>query len=94
MTLATANRPPRRAAEYAILSGQPACQDIALAEDIRSDKNAAGARGGGVLPFRGRRPAVLQAALVLFLANRMPARRPVTDARTPAGNGASCTPAR
>lgn len=34
MTLATANRPPRRAAEYAILSGQPACQDIALAENL------------------------------------------------------------
>lgn len=37
MTLATANRPPRRAAEYAILSRQPACQDIALAEDILLD---------------------------------------------------------
>ena len=35
MAPATAKRPPRRAAEYAILSGQPACQDIALAENLR-----------------------------------------------------------
>ena len=34
MTLATANRPPRRAAEYASLSGQPAYQDIAPAENL------------------------------------------------------------
>ena len=37
MAPATAKRPPRRAAEYAILSGQPACQDIDLAEDILLD---------------------------------------------------------
>ena len=37
MAPATAKRPPRQAAEYAILSGQPAYQDIALAEDILLD---------------------------------------------------------